>query len=101
MTQVTSNINGGRVEREQSLAFAAALNPVNMVFGALAEENFHGLAQLGQPPVALQQFHPHFVVFAGLDQFADGLAQALNGKRNLVLNQVWVSDAQLSPVSPA
>ena len=72
-----------------------------MVLGALVEEHRDFFTQLGQPAVALGQFLAEVLVLAEFDEVADGLAQALNEKGNVVLDQLGVADAQLAPVARA
>ena len=69
-----------------------------MVGGALFEERFHRVAQLGQPPVALDQFLPDVLVLAQLDQIAHRFAQALDGQSNIVLHQFRAADAKFRPL---
>ena len=95
------HVNRRGVQREILLRLAAAFHPVNVVGGTLFEERLHFLAQLVQPPVALDQFLPDVLVLAQFDQIADGFAQALNRQRDVVLHQFGAADAQFRPGAAA
>ena len=79
------------------MRLAAALDPINVVAGALVEKCLHLFAQLGEPAVALDQFLPDVLVLAQFDQLADGLAQSLNRQRDIVLHQFGAADAEFRP----
>ena len=77
------------------------LDPIDRVLGALIEKGSNLLAQLGQPPVAFHQLLPDLFVLTQLDQFADRLSQALDRKRDVVLDQLRLANAQLGPFTAA
>ena len=81
------------------MRLAAAFHPVNVLRRALFEECLHLVAQLGQTPVALDQFLPDVLVLAQFDQIAHGFAQALNRERDVILHQFRPADAEFGPLS--
>src|SRR5258706_10864215 len=71
-----------------------------MVFRALAQEHDDFGAQQSEAPVAFQQFLAYVVVLADLDQLANRLTQAFQGQRDIILDDVWLADAKLGPITP-
>ena len=83
------------------LRLAAAFDPIDMVAARSARGMPSLLAQLVQPPVALDQFLPDVLVLAQFDQIAHRLAQALNRQGDIVLHQFGAADAQFRPGAAA
>ena len=92
---------GAAFSDEIALRLAAAFHPIDVVVRLLAQKfrDFH--LQFAQPPVALDQFLADFLVVARFDEFAHGLAQALDGQGHVVFHQFRAADAQFLPFAPA
>ena len=100
-TQVLGNVDGRGIERESALHPTGALNPVDMVVGALAQKNRHRVAQLGDAPVALDQLGSGPRILGVFNQAAYRLTHVLQRPRDIVFHEIGLADAQLAPVALA
>ena len=80
--QKLRHVDRCRMQRQITLRFARALNPVHRPRRVVQQEGLDPLVQLRQPPVRFQQFLPGVLVLRQLDQLADRLAQPGQGQRN-------------------